>query len=69
MPGCHLHVSPELTLSTTVSGDRAIWSLLLPNQSELIGREFFTQAAVLDPAANALGVSLSNSLQDRIGSR
>lgn len=68
MPGCRLLVStewigfvPRLTPST------AQWNLPIPYDASLLGGAFYQQAAVLDPAANALGVVLSNAGSAVIG--
>lgn len=61
-PGCSLLASPDLTLalSTNALGG-TVWSLVVPVIPELFGITLFTQWAVIDPGANALGLVLSNA--------
>jgi hypothetical protein len=37
------------------------------NDPALIGRQLFTQYLVVDPAANALGITFSNAVRTTIG--
>ncbi len=69
MPGCQLHVWPDLLLFRPSQGHIATWSLPIPNQPALQGLLFSQQAAVLDPAANPLGVSLSTGTTGILGMR
>lgn len=61
-PGCRLEVDPLSVqlLFANASGD-ASWPLSLPYQPAVLGLMFHQQGMVLDPAANALGLTASNS--------
>ncbi|MEZ5989012.1 MAG: S8 family serine peptidase [Planctomycetota bacterium] len=66
--GCALLLPPVLVhgLGLDQDGD-ASPSLLLPNSDDLRGLGVRFQGLVLDPAANALGIAVSNGLRVRIG--
>ncbi len=62
MPGCVLHVSPDVLASVSGSGNRATFAMTVPPASHLMGVRFFQQALVLDPAAgNAAGLVISDA--------
>ncbi len=65
---CNLLVSFDFTFGfpTDASGSASA-QLGLPNQSSLIGVQFYQQWAVLDAGANALGLSFSNGAAAKIG--
>lgn len=65
MPGCTLFISSEV-LSTLTS---PVWSLPMPSAQIGLGRSLYLQAALIDPAANALGVVISDSFEMKIGTR
>jgi hypothetical protein len=63
-PGCTALASGEsLFLLTNVLGS-AVWQFAVPNAP---GATFYNQAFVLDPTANALGLTVSNGGQATIG--
>lgn len=67
-PGNRAYV--DLLASTPRLADasgRVRFSLAVPNGPALVGLPFSLQWAVLDPAANALGLATSNALDCRIG--
>lgn len=69
-PGNTLWVDPAIVVPltwTTGLGSRATVSLAVPNLPSLVGVTLWHQTAVLDPAANALGIVLSNATETRIG--
>ncbi|MBK8975776.1 MAG: hypothetical protein IPM29_07605 [Planctomycetes bacterium] len=69
MPGCWLLTSSEVTesLTTHPTPTSVSWSIPLPNVQSLLGVDFYQQAVVTDPTANALGVITSNAGHGRIG--
>ena len=69
MPGCSLTVVPDADVLGFGSGGAVDFALAIPNQAALLGRPFFQQGAVLDPAANAFGVTMSDARQGIVGSR
>jgi hypothetical protein len=69
-PGCPLRVAPFVwfPFSAGPAGTQR-WRLPIPNDPRLAGLSFYNQALVLDPAANPLGVVLSDAQQGRVGIR
>lgn len=68
MPGCHLHVSADLTNVAVSSGTQATFQMQLPSNSAFLGFAFYNQALVLDPAAgNPLGAVMTNAGMSVIG--
>lgn len=67
MPGCTLHVDPQFS-AVLVGGDgQAKHRLPIPNLPGLVGLRVYSQAGVLDPGANSLGVVLSAASEAVIG--
>jgi hypothetical protein len=67
MPGCTLYTDiADATSSSHVAGS-AVYSLTFPSEAFLLGLNFYNQAVVIDPSANAFGVVLSNAKRGRIG--
>lgn len=69
MPGCSLLVSAERTDAIPAIGGAGVWLIPIPGDPAFRGREFFVQAAVGDPIANAFGLTLSNGGAATIGMR
>jgi hypothetical protein len=67
-PACELLAEPLLLLTAAGTGN-ASWSLALPNVPAAAGQLLFTQGAVLEAGANALGLATSNALELRLGIR
>ena len=68
MPGCQLFAE-ALQLDTVAGASSTLaWSWALPAGGALLGLRFYQQALVLDPAANALGLVVSNAAAATIGS-
>ena len=65
MPGCALRMSSDLVLSVSSNPARAY--LPIPNNAVLAGFVFHQQAMLADPAANTLGVVLSDAATAVIG--
>jgi hypothetical protein len=67
-PGCRLYSAAEVALPMAVgtAGQGAV-RYLLPNDPTLTGRTFHNQFLILDPAANQLGITVSNGGTGRIG--
>ena len=69
-PGCTLYVRPDVMPAfATGGGDGVVWTWPIPLDSRFIGAIVRTQAIVFDPAANRLGLALSNAIEGRIGAR
>ncbi len=65
MPGCALRVSTDLLLP--VAGSPARATLPLPKDATLAGLRLHAQAVILDAAANALGLVLSDAVTAVVG--
>lgn len=65
--GCQLYTSLELTQVVVATAGSGPSSFAVPNHAALLGFEMHQQAAVLDAAANALGLTLSDALRVRLG--
>lgn len=69
MPGCWQHLDPlpgGSVLCANQSGT-ASWNISLPYGTVWIGLDFYVQGLVLDPGANAIGATVSNSCHGVIG--
>jgi hypothetical protein len=67
-PGCALLVRPDLLFSAAVGANgQAQIELAIPTDPLWVGTVFFGQFLVLDPAANALGLSATAGAALRIG--
>ena len=67
MPGCNLHVGMDVTFPLSAPTGTASWSLTLPASPTFVGSSLYQQVCVLDPGANALGVSISNAGEAYVG--
>jgi hypothetical protein len=67
-PGCIGRVDPELTWFVLGTGQTAALALSIPSSTVFQGLPFFTQALVLDPSANTLGLLVSDAAALVIGS-
>lgn len=67
MPGCFLRSSLDLTDALFTFGSTASWSLGIPNQTGILGLNFWQQAFVFSPGLNAFGGAMSNGAQFQIG--
>ncbi len=63
MPGCELLASPDRVLAT-VNGT---WGLGIPNDARLVGARFYNQGLIVDPTANAAGLTITHGGQAKIG--
>lgn len=52
-------VTPAVGLTTI--------KISIPDRTDLVGETYYTQFIHLNPAANALGITTSNALSNRIG--
>jgi hypothetical protein len=67
-PGCSVLVAPQvLQAVTTSSNGQASSPILVPNSSALVGLAVYHQWAVLDSAANGLGIAMSDGGQVTVG--
>jgi hypothetical protein len=67
MPGCSLRTSLDLTDTLFTFGQVASWSLGIPNQTTLLGAQFYQQAFVFDLPFNAFGGTMSDAAHWQIG--
>jgi len=68
-PGCALYASAEAVMPVTNVAGTATLTLAIPNVPGLAGLTFYNQAFVADPAANPLGVTVSNGGAAMVGVR
>ncbi|HEB52260.1 MAG TPA: PKD domain-containing protein [bacterium] len=61
MPGCALHHSADVVLSLAGANNAASFPFPVPNTASLVGAQFYTQAASLDPGLNPLGLAISDA--------
>ncbi|MCA8968139.1 MAG: S8/S53 family peptidase [Planctomycetes bacterium] len=68
-PGCSLYANIDAILGAVVTDAGGVGSVMIsvPNFGGLLGAKFYNQYMVLDPSANALGLTLSNGGVGRIG--
>jgi alpha-tubulin suppressor-like RCC1 family protein len=69
MPGCNAHVSPDIGTFLLGQSNQAAFEMSIPNDVRLIGLQFYNQAVVFDPGANALGAVMSAAAEGVIGIR
>ena len=67
MPGCLLRVPPESIYAIAGSHQRATLSLPVPLQAALLGTAIYQQGFAIDPAANSLGLTATNSVRATVG--
>lgn len=67
MPGCSLRTAPDVVTFGLGAGTSVGFAVPVPNRLPLVSLRFYQQALVLDPAANAAGLVLSNSIAARPG--
>jgi hypothetical protein len=60
-------VSPDLNVPVPTIGGQAHCLVLLPSDLALNGQLFWQQFLVFDPGANALGLTVSNTGEGRMG--
>ncbi len=65
--GCTLLTSVEASMPFGITGSIATVNLDIPADPALIGDTYYTQVAVIEPGANALGVTTSNGLTLTVG--
>ncbi|MCB9884916.1 MAG: PKD domain-containing protein [Planctomycetes bacterium] len=66
-PGCFLRVSTDATLFLVGASNQVNWFFNIPNNPAFSGQQFYNQAIVFDPAANALGAVVSDASGMLIG--
>jgi len=67
MPGCTLYIRPTVSQLLFNQGGAATWSFAIPSDATLAGVSLYTQGAVMMPAANPLGLVVSNACTMQIG--
>ena len=68
-PGCALYTDVALVAGLAAGAPSRTWSAAIPPDPTLVTLPLFAQAVTFDPAANALGVALSNGLRLQVGIR
>lgn len=63
MPGCWLLNSLDLLQASAAVAGVATFQLVMPNIPNVLGLRMWHQALVLDPTANAFGLTVSNGLE------
>ena len=66
-PGCTWRVSLDLPVLLAGAGGASSFSFAIPNDRAYLGLRFYTQALVLDAAANALGATASDAAVAQVG--
>ena len=69
MPGCSLRVSPDAVFVVGGSNGSAPWTLQFPGGASFLGMSMYAQALVFDPAANALGATVTNAAEMLLGGK
>lgn len=69
MPSCRLLVEIFVSFPMTRTGSDATWAITIPTATSLVGQEFYNQALVLVPGANAAGALVSFARRGLIGQR
>jgi hypothetical protein len=66
---CFLFTIPDVGIGVPVPlpGQAALWTIGVPNRTDLVGYRFLTQALVIVPTAPGLGAILSNPGRGVIG--
>ena len=62
MPGCPLHVSPDITSTIFVGGNAGTYTLGFPATPANAGFQFYLQGLTIDPSANAFGAAMSDAV-------
>ena len=61
MPNCRTYTSADLLTTVPAGGGSATWSWSVPSLPLLLGTTFYLQGVSWDPAANALGLTVTNA--------
>jgi len=67
MPGCRLLAEAVASQFVLGAGNTASWAITLPTSTAYMGAVFFNQGFVLDPPANATGLTVTNGGKARLG--
>lgn len=67
MPGCYLHVQPDILVAVVGSLGWGQVPVTVPNHPSLLGVAWRNQAFLLDPSANALGAKVSTASEAVVG--
>ncbi|MCR9248369.1 MAG: DUF4082 domain-containing protein [bacterium] len=66
--GCDILAAPEVTAAVfTDTAGAGQFPFVVPNSPAVVDLHVYTQVAMIDPAANALGIAVSNALDLEIG--
>jgi hypothetical protein len=69
MPDCLLYNDARWIHNLTNNGGDAVWEISLPDDSSLLGSEFYLQALVIDQGANPGNAVVSNAVEAQFGLR
>ena len=69
MTGCTLYVCAEATVPVPNVGGTVSATLSVPNDPVLVANSFFNQGLVLDPPANAAGITATNAGEGTVGAK
>jgi hypothetical protein len=62
-PGCELRISPDIVREWSLAAQGTLQTQMpIGSNPALVGQQFYLQAVVVDPAANAWGNTLSNAV-------
>lgn len=67
MPNCSLLVAPDAAVLVVGAGSNGIWTWTVPAAPVHFGLRFYNQAFVVDAAANAAGIVVSNAGAGQVG--
>jgi hypothetical protein len=68
MPGCFARVATDLLCFVSGSNGTATLTMPVPSDGALVGLPLHQQGLSIDPAANAAGLAVSNSVRVTVGS-
>jgi hypothetical protein len=67
LPGCNLHVAPDILEQIDTTTGTAESSLFLPSTPPLVGVVFYHQMVVIDVTSSAFQITSTNALQLTVG--
>jgi hypothetical protein len=68
-PGCMQRISIDTSVVTAASQGLATFAFAIPNTMTLIGTRLHLQCLIPDPAANAIGLVVSDAVRATVGAR
>jgi hypothetical protein len=67
MPGCYLHLTADVVVPVVGTAGWGKVEIQVPSHPSFLGATWHNQALLLDPAANVLGVKLSDAAKAEVG--